>query len=320
MEEIADIGAIQAFVAIADTGSFIAGAKAYKLSRSAMGKSLARLESHLGARLINRTTRSFSLTADGQLFYEKCVQILSDLREAEASVRQDKPRPKGTLRLTVADAFGRLVILPVLHEYAMNWPEVKFDVNFSDRRVDLVDDGFDLGIRLGGVPTDSQLIARTLGTSHTLLCAAPSYLKAHNEPHTPRDLSGSLRLLYGSCGQTAPWFLRSTTGQTVEMNEPSRFRFDSGEAIRDACVGGLGIAYLPAFLIDEDINAGRLVRILPEYETQPIPIYAVYPSRRHLSAKVRVFIDLLVTRLGTSASLGSVPCREIKWTAEHNEV
>jgi DNA-binding transcriptional LysR family regulator len=293
-----DLGAIRAFVAVASAGSFAAGGKSIGLTRSAAGKALARLEAHLGTRLLHRTTRSVAMTADGQVFHERCVQWLADLEEAEASVRQDRPVPKGILRLTVAGAFGRMAVLPVLRDYLAAWPLVEAEVNFSDRVVDLVDEGYDLGIRIGGVAPDSRLIARVVARSRAGLYAAPAYLERHGTPQEPGHLAAHQRLLFGTRTEPHVWALRSTTGAVVEIKGRGRCRFDSGEALRDAAVAGMGIAFLPGFLAQDEVRAGRLRPLLPDYGTDEILIRAVYPSRRHLSARVRVFLDMLAARLG----------------------
>lgn len=293
----ADLGAIRAFVAVATTGSFVAGGKTVGLTRSAVGKALARLEAHLGARLLHRTTRSVALTADGQLFFERCVQLLADLEDAEATIRQRTPHPRGTLRLTVADAFGRIVVLPVLRDYLEAWPDVAVEVNFTDRVVDLVEEGFDLGIRIGGLPPDSPLIARRIARSRPGLYAAPTYLARYGVPQTPEDLATHQRLVFGKQAGPYPWALYGPGGAAIEINGASRVRVDSGEAMRDAAVASMGIAFLPGFLANDDVAAGRLVTLLPDYTASELSIFAVYPNRKHLSARIRVFIDMLVSRL-----------------------
>ncbi|HIE1389162.1 TPA: LysR family transcriptional regulator [Pseudomonas aeruginosa] len=296
-----DLGAIQAFVLVAEAGSFAAGAKALGMTRSAASKAVARLESHLGVRLLHRTTRSLSLTADGQVFHERCLRILQDLSEAEASVRQDRLVPRGTLRLTVSEAYGRIVILPFLKVVLEEWPQLAVEVNFSDRLVDLVEEGFDLGIRLGTLPVDAQLVARPLTWTRPGLYAAPAYLQAHGTPQNVGDLAHCQRLIYGLRPEPTAWQLRrhdAVDDCAIVIDGPARLRFDSGEALHQAALAGMGIAFLPSFLVETDLRAGRLVQLFPNVGGGELPIHLVYPHRRHLAARVRLFIDRLAQALG----------------------
>lgn len=297
-----DLGAIQAFVLVAEAGSFAAGAKALGMTRSAASKAVARLESHLGVRLLHRTTRSLSLTADGQAFHERCLRILQDLGEAETSVRQDRLVPRGTLRLTVSEAYGRIVILPFLKVVLEEWPQLAVEVNFSDRLVDLVEEGFDLGIRLGTLPVDAQLVARPLTWTRPGLYAAPAHLQAQGMPQQVDDLSHCARLIYGLRPASTAWHLQrhdAADAREVVVDGPARLRFDSGEALHQAALAGMGIAFLPDFLVEHDLRAGRLVQVLPGVGGGEIPIQVVYPHRRHLAARVRLFVDRLAHSLET---------------------
>lgn len=295
-----DLGAIQAFVLVAEAGSFAAGAKALGMTRSAASKAVARLESHLGVRLLHRTTRSLSLTADGQVFHERCLRILQDLGEAEASVRQDRLVPRGTLRLTVSEAYGRIVILPFLKVVLEEWPQLAVEVNFSDRLVDLVEEGFDLGIRLGALPVDAQLVARPLARTRPGIYAAPAYLQAQGTPQNVEYLEHCQRLIYGLRPESTAWHLRRRDAAddcAIVIDGPARLRFDSGEALHQAVLAGMGIAFLPDFLVEHDLRAGRLVQLFPDVGGGEIPIQLVYPHRRHLATRARLFIDRLVQSL-----------------------
>lgn len=289
-----DLGTLRIFVAIVETGSFVSGGKALGLTRSAAGKAMARLEAHLGTRLLHRTTRTVSMTVDGERFYQRCVQILQDLEEAEADIRQDLPQPKGTLRISVTEAYGRIVVLPFLKSFLETWPELDLEVNLTDRVVDLVEEGFDLSIRIGDIPADSQLIARTVEYARPYLYAAPSYVKRFGEPAEPSDLANHQRLVYGLGIHSTDWNLITSSGSGVSIDGGRKLRFDSGEAIRESALHGMGVAYLPSFLVNEDVESGRLVRLLPDYGGKKLPIQVVYVSRNHLAQKVRLFIDGLV--------------------------
>lgn len=290
----AQLDEILTFMSVVDAGSFVGGGRAVGLTRSAAGKALARLESRLGARLLNRTTRHLSLTDDGRVFHEHCQQFLAALDEAEASVGDNTGTPRGVLRLTVPDAFGRLHVLPVLRKYLQTWPDVQVEVSFTDRVADIIDEGFDLAVRINVTSTDTRLVSRLVAQHPVFVCAAPAYLAARGEPQTLEELATHDCLLFSSRARRQRWRLRPKGGDYVTVEGRSRLRLDSGEAIRDAAVAGLGIAFLPAFLVDEDLAQGRLKALLPSCETEVVRIMAFYPSKRHLPAKVRRFIDLLV--------------------------
>nr|WP_310616463.1 LysR family transcriptional regulator [Pantoea cypripedii] len=289
-----ELRTMRTFVAIVEMGSFVAAAKALGLTRSAAGKALARLETHLGTRLLHRSTRTLSLTTDGQFFYERCVQILADIDEAESSVRQDNPEPKGTLRITVTSAFGRIVILPLLHEFLKKWPELEIEISFTDRIIDLVEEGFDLGIRMGELPVDSLMIARRITHCQHFIYASPAYLQQQGTPEDIHEIGSHQRLIYGLQPDSGVWQLAEKAGAEVAIAGNRRLRFDSGEAIKDAAVAGMGIALMPSFLAADDVHHQRLVRLFPAWAGRDIAINAVYPHRKHLAAKVRQFIDMLV--------------------------
>ncbi len=284
------------FVAVVDTGSFIAGGRSLGLTRSAAGKAITRLEAHLGVRLLNRTTRNMSLTDDGQLFYQHCIKIFSDLEEAQTSVGQQTGVARGNLRISLPDAFGRLLVLPLLAEYQRLWPQVQVDASFTGRVVNIVDEGFDLAVRIGNHPSDNSLVSRKVAHHRAVVCAAPAYLQAHGVPQTADDLFNHQCLIFSSRLKRQPWRLKEATGEWVKVSPNSRLRLDSGDALLDAALLGLGIAYLPDFLTDKYIDAGRLIPLLPSYDTEEVPVHAIYPSKRHLPPKVRCLIDLMVER------------------------
>ncbi|MBY5863914.1 LysR family transcriptional regulator [Rhizobium leguminosarum] len=286
------------FMAVVDAGSFIAGGQAVGLSRSAAGKAVTRLEDRLGARLLNRTTRTLSLTDEGRMFYERGLQILVSVDEAEASVAGQNSTPRGVLRLTVPDAFGRLVVLPLLEKYLRAWPDIQVEVNFTDRLADIVEEGFDLAIRVGATATDTRLVSRVIATYKARLCASPSYLAERGEPGDIEDLAVHDCLIFAGRNQRQGWRFRGEGGSWIKAQGRSRLRLDSGEAIRDAALAGLGIALLPDFLVTDDLAAGRLRQILADFETDDAKIVTLYPDKRLLEPRVRRFIDLMVEELG----------------------
>ncbi|QKK19003.1 LysR family transcriptional regulator [Rhizobium indicum] len=288
------------FMAVVDAGSFIAGGQAMGLSRSAAGKAVIRLEDRLGARLLNRTTRTLSLTDEGRMFYERGLQILVSVDEAEASVAGQNSTPRGVLRLAVPDAFGRLVVLPLLEKYLRAWPDIQVEVSFTDRLADIVEEGFDLAIRIGATATvsDTRLVSRVIATYKARLCASPSYLAERGEPRDIDDLAVHDCLIFAGRNQRQGWRFRGKGGSWIKAQGRSRLRLDSGEAIRDAALAGLGIALLPDFLVTDDLAAGRLRQILADLETDDAKIVTLYPDKRLLEPPVRRFIDLMVEELG----------------------
>ena len=295
----ANLNDILIFLAIVDAGSFVAGGQAMGLTRSAAGKAVARLEDRLGVRLLNRTTRTLNLTDEGRIFYDRGLQIVGAIEDAEASVAQQGGKPKGLLRLTVPDAFGRLVVLPLLKQYLADWPGIQVEVSFSDRVADLFEEGFDLAVRIGVTSSDNRLVSRVVAKYRALLCAAPSYLDEHGEPNSIDHLSRHDCLYFSSRAQKQSWRLRDANGVWTKVHGQSRLRLDSGEAIRDAALAGLGIGLLPEFLIAADLEAGQLRHVLPGVETDEVKIITVYPTKRFLEPRVRHFIDLMVSKLAT---------------------
>ncbi|KYF93374.1 LysR family transcriptional regulator [Sorangium cellulosum] len=295
----ANLGDILVFMAVVEEGSFIAGGQAMGLTRSAAGKAVNRLEDRLGVRLLNRTTRALSLTDEGRVFHDRGLQVLAAVDDAEASVAGRSGTPRGLLRLTVPDAFGRLVVLPLLRRYLEAWPDLQVEVSFTDRLADIVEEGFDLAVRIGEAPPDTRLVSRVIARYKAMLCASPSYLAERGEPLSLDALAGHDCLIFSSRNRRQSWRFVGDDGAWVKAQGRSRLRLDSGEALRDAAVAGLGIAFLPDFLVAEDVAAGRLQQVLPDLEAEEVKIVTIYPTRRLLEPRVRRFIDLMVEELGT---------------------
>ncbi|NRH22269.1 LysR family transcriptional regulator [Pantoea stewartii] len=286
-----DIRAMRIFVAVAEAGSFVAGGKAMGLTRSAAGKAITRLEEHLQTRLFQRTTRRLSLTTEGHEFYHRCCRLLEDIEEAEASIRHNSPVPKGILRLTVSEGYGKMVILPFLQTFLQNSPNINIEVSFSDRVVDLVEEGFDLAVRVGNAATSHQYITQVIDRARSQLFVSPDYLKQWGKPESPADLKEHRRLVYGLGAASGAWTLFDEEHGQITLNGRNHVRFDSGDAIRLAAIAGLGIGYLPSFMIEKDILAGHLVQVLADTRGEEVAIHAIYPTRLHLSLRVRIFID-----------------------------
>src|ERR1700731_5246029 len=283
---------IHAFVHVAEAKSFTAAAERIGLSRSAVGKSVLRLEDRLGVRLLQRTTRSVSLTGEGAVFLQRCIRILADLDEAEMSMLSHSQTPRGRLRLELPVSFGRLHVLPIVNQFMSKWPEISVNVSFNDRFVDLIDEGIDLAIRLGG-SDDSRLMTRLLAPHRLITCASPAYLASRGTPQDVEQLADHSCLAFVHGGRPVEWRF-AIDGQVRSMAISGRFSATNAEALRDATLAGYGIARLATFLIPDDLRAGRLVPILDSFATDGPSVRAVYPSSRPLSPKGRSFIDELL--------------------------
>jgi DNA-binding transcriptional LysR family regulator len=297
--------AVQVFAQVVEQGSFAKAAARLGISTSACSRHVAELEAHLDARLLNRTTRRLSLTESGQAFYERCVQVLADLEEAEQTAAASAARPRGTLKLTCSISFGVRHVAPWVGAFAARHPEMRFDVQLSDRFVDLVEEGFDLAIRIGESPSQN-LIARKLGETRLVPCAAPLYLREHGAPETPADLARHACLTYEYLPTRNTWRFTDRAGVEHAVRVAGPVHANNGEMLAAAAVEGIGIALEPDFIVAADLAAGRLVRILADYAPAPTGIYAVYPSRRHLSAKVRAFVNFLAERFAAPGGLPGI--------------
>lgn len=287
--------AITAFVKVVESGSFARAAERLDVSVSSVSRHVTELEAHLDARLLNRTTRRLSLTESGQAFHERCVQLLADLEEAEEAVTATAVVPRGTLRLTCSITFGVRHLAPAIAEFAARHPQVRFDIELSDRAVDIVDEGLDLAIRIGGIGSQN-LIGRKIGSTQLVLCAAPSYLEQHGTPATPEDLAAHACLTYEYLAAKNLWRFRDRQSRERSVKIGGSVHANNGRMLAALAVEGMGIALEPDFIVGPDIRTGRLVPLLPGFTPPSSDIYAAYPSRRHLSAKVRAFVDFLATR------------------------
>lgn len=294
----ANLNDILIFMAVVDEGSFVAGGQAMGLTRSAAGKAVARLEDRLGVRLLNRTTRALSLTDDGRVLYDRGLQVLAALDDAEASVSARTGKPSGVLRLTVPDAYGKLVVLPIVQAYLQAWPDVQAEISFTDRQADIIEEGFDLAVRIGNAAADSRLVSRVVATYEAVLCASPGYLAKRGTPKRLDDLYGHDCLVFSSRTRRQSWRFRAEDGGWLKAPGRSRLRLDSGQALLDAALAGLGIAYLPSFLLEKEIAAKRLRRVLADLQAEEVTVSVIYPTRRLLEPRVRQFVDLVVQRLG----------------------
>jgi DNA-binding transcriptional LysR family regulator len=300
---------MQAFVQVVDAGSFSGAAKRLNVSPAVITGHVQALERRLGVQLLNRTTRKVNLTEVGRSFYERISRILAEVEEAESLVSALQTTPRGTLRLNTSVSLARLVT-PLIAEYQALYPEVSFELIMSDRMVDMVEEGFDLALRAGPLP-DSSLKTRRLGMGSMVLCAAPSYVTRQGRPECPEQLAAHNCLLYVNSHLEGHWRFSGDDGEH-EVDVGGNLRSNSIEALRAATLAGHGIALLPMVNVAEDLRAGTLIRLLPDYRTAEVVVQAVYPPG-HVSVKVRTFLDFLVDRLCVKQGAGS-------WSADKRVV
>ena len=289
--------AMSVFAKVVELGNFARAAERLELSTSAVSRQVADLEARLQTRLQNRTTRKLSLTEGGHAFYERCVQVLVDLEEAEQAAAQTSLVPRGTIKLTCGQSFGLLYLAPAMAEFLERYPEVKFDVSLSDRVVDLVEEGFDLGVRIGALGP-ANLIARKLGETKLIACASRAYLEKHGTPRVPEVLGKHNCVTYAYVPDSNVWRFRDPEGVEQTVTVSGNLHANNGDLLTQAAVNGIGIVYEPDFIVGPALAARQVVRLLEGWEPAPLGIYAVYASRKHLSAKVRAFVDFMSARFG----------------------
>jgi len=298
-----NLGGFVVFVQVAETRSFVAAGRLLGVSASAVGKSVARLEEKLGARLFHRSTRSVTLTAEGTLFLERSRRILAEIEAAELELSQATAAPRGRLRVSLPLVSS--LVLPVLGEFMREYPEIELDLDFTDRLVDVIEEGFDAVVRTGD-PTDSRLSARRLGIFRSMLVASPGYLARRGTPKVPADLleHTCLHYRFPNSGKLETWTLRRAAGEP-ELALPTSMICNNIETRVCFALQGLGIAYLPEFSIREPLADGRLHAVLPDYIERMGVFHVLWPASKHPSPKVRVFVDFLCARVFPAAP-GSV--------------
>ena len=279
------------FAAVMETGSFTQAAARFGTTSGQASKLVSKLESALGVRLLNRTTRAVSPTEAGRAYFDRLRPLLEEFDALDAALHDVTAAPRGRLRITAPLTFGLLELMPLLNSFATLWPDIELDVSFTDRVVNLVDEGFDLAIRVGR-PVDSTMIARKLCEMRLITLAAPSWLAEHGTPQTPEDLSDLPCILDGNFRDQGRWpFIKE--GAAINVAVRGRLRFTNAEACLRAAEAGLGLACVPGFVAARALGEGRVQQVLAAFEPEPFGVYAIYPHSRHLAAKVRVFVDYL---------------------------
>ena len=285
--------ALEVFVEVVKRDGFARAADALDTSPANVTRYISDLEAHLQTRLLNRSSRKMSLTSSGEALFERAKSILDDVAEAEAIVSSATMQPHGVLRINAPLSFGVLHLAPLWAKFMRKYPDVRLDVALIDRVVDIVEEGYDMAIRISRTGSISH-VARKLASSRNILCASPDYIQQHGMPLHPADLLQHACVGYSYSATADEWQVLDADGQPHAVKVQCVMHSNNGDTARAAALGGLGVIWQPSFLVGADLRAGRLQRVLPDYHMTDIDILAVYPSRRHLSAKVRVMIDFLV--------------------------
>jgi DNA-binding transcriptional LysR family regulator len=288
---------MEAFARVAESGSFSEAARRLGTSKSLVSRQVAALETELGARLLHRTTRSLTLTEEGRGYHAEVVRILAEIQDANLSVSRMQAAPRGRLKVNAPMSFSFLHLAPMIPDFLRRYPEVDVDMTLNDRYVDLIEEGFDVAVRIGRL-ADSSLVARKLAPMRPVICASPGYLRERGVPETPDDLRKHLCLCNSTNALVDEWRLVDRDGRPVMVQIKGRLRANNGDTLRIAALQGLGLVNLPTFFVGGDLQAGTLVSVLSGYMPQDAGIYAVYPHSRHLLPKVRAFVDFLAERIG----------------------
>lgn len=286
---------MKTFIGVVELGSFIKAADTMNMSKAAVSRYVLEMEARLGVRLLHRTTRRLSLTEEGQIFYSRAKELLADLEDAENEITQQSDNASGLLRINAPFTFGILHLAPLWGDFKALYPKIKLDITLADRVVDLVEEGYDLAVRIATLE-NSTLISRKLASTRMILCASPTYLKQKGSPSHPKDLASHEVISYSYWSSKDEWQFEGPQGlETVKIN-PGIYT-NNGDTCRAAALSHHGIVLQPSFLVGQDIIDGTLVELMPEFRSLELGIYAVYPTRKHVSAKVRLLIDFLGTQL-----------------------
>ncbi len=288
----------EAFVRTVEAESFTAAAQQLGLAKSAVSRRISELERHLGTQLLQRTTRRLALTEAGQMLYDRAVRLLADWEDAETTVRDQKAALTGRIRMAAPMSFSMAFLSDALIAFMDHHPGILFDIDFSDRKADLIAEGIDLALRIGDLP-DSSLMARRLAPIETFVVASPAYLAAHGTPQTPAELIPHPELAY-THRPNRRWRYKGPGGETGEIELPISVRATNGDFLRKAALAGKGILIEPDFILCDDVRSGRLVPLLQDYVWADLSLYAVYPPTRHLPLRIRVLIDFLLEQFGRS--------------------
>jgi DNA-binding transcriptional LysR family regulator len=285
---------MRVFSKVVEQGSFVRAAEALSISNTVVTRYIVDLENHLGVRLLNRSTRRLSLTESGQVYLARVHHILPEIDDAEAVVTTNSKKPAGTLSLYAQTGFGQAQLSLLLPEYSKRYPDVTLDVTLSERSVDLVEAALDIGLFTAFQKFDSSMIARQLGLSEIILCAAPDYLEHNGVLATPHDLANHACLNFEHESLRHSWHMSSLNDGAMDIPISAKVVSNNGELLRQCALAGMGIMLRPSYTLGDDIRSGKLLRVLPEFRVAQMPVNMVYSSRRLLSAKVRTFVDFMM--------------------------
>jgi DNA-binding transcriptional LysR family regulator len=283
---------MKVFAAVVDAGSFVGAAAAIEMSKPAVSRYVQELEARLGVRLLQRTTRRLSLTEEGAVFHARCKELLANVEEAEAEITSRAGEASGLLKVNAPVSFGIIHLAPLWAEFMARHPGVTLDITLSDRVVDLVEEGFDVAVRIARLP-NSSLVSRQIAVTRMMVCASPAYLKQHGTPKRPEDLSTHTVLAYSLLSAGDHWEFDGPEGR-VSVKVTPKLHTNSGDTCRAVALQHRGIIFQPSFLVGDDLRSGALVQLLPQYLSTTLGVYAVYPTRKHLAPKVRLLIDFLI--------------------------
>jgi DNA-binding transcriptional LysR family regulator len=294
MDKFADI---EAFTAVVEAGSFSAAGERLGIAKSVVSRRISQLESRLGSRLLHRTTRRLALTDTGKNFYQRAVQILADLDDAEQSVTEETTELRGSLKLAAPLSFGLMHLSDAITDFLNEHPAIELNLDLNDRNINLVEEGFDMAIRIGELQ-DSSLVAKRLGTARNITCASRAYLERQGKPDSPDQLLQHIGLQYSNISYKQQWCYETSEGKSIHAQPQIRIRANNGEALAAAAIAGLGITTGPTFILGRHIKDGRLVVILNAYQRPSVGIYAVYPPGRLTPRRIQILSDFLAARFG----------------------
>jgi len=288
------LAALEAFTAVVETSGFQSAAQRLGIAKSVVSRRVTQLEKSLNSRLLHRTTRRISVTDEGRQFYQRAIQILADLEDAELEISDKSLEVRGKLKIAAPLSFGLEHLSKAINDFLIKHPAVEVDLDLNDRNINLIEDGFDMAVRIGELE-DSTLIARRVGLSRSITCASPAYLKQHGLPKTPHELKNHIGLQYSNISYSQQWRYTGPDGKPIQGQPQIRMRANNGEVLANAAINGLGITSAPTFILSKQIQSKELVPILIEYERSAVGIYAVFPPGRLTPRRLQAFSDYLVT-------------------------
>lgn len=295
-----NVDSLTAFVESAERGSFSAASRTLGLSPSGISRAIDRLEQDLGVTLLVRSTRKLRLTAEGEILFQRSREIIQDLKNAREAVQAGKHTPTGTLRVSLPVAFGRSKVAPLIGSFSHQYPEIRLEINFTDRNVDLIEEEIDVAVRIGEL-ADSRLVARKLTNVQYTICASPDYLRRFGTPSSVEELSTHTCVYYCYPGTDTPFRWRLLNAGTPVIIQPhSRIKLDQADALVETALGGAGLIYAPCYMVQSHLNAKRLVPILRDFYPSSLPVSAVYPYAKAVSVRVKAFVEYLAEQISDS--------------------